>query len=165
MPETLILLFLYYLSVKPDILFPYLSLSFYFILFYHFGVKKDRLANIAKYWMSKGVARPENLCGARNIARNQTRREAVQNHIQSFSCRASHYARRSAPGRKYLPTDLNVKKMHEQNDEQVTYALYYSVFMYNFNLAIGHPAVDICSTCLKSKFQLKNPSITDQEKQ
>ena len=113
--------------------------------------------------MSKGVARPENQGGARNIARNQTRREAVQNHIQSFSCRASHYARRSAPGRKYLPTDLNVKKMHElfiqQNDEQVIYALYYSVFMYNFNLAFGHPAVDICSTCLK------NPSITDQEKQ
>ena len=37
--------------------------------------------------------------------------------------------------------------------------------MYDFNLAFGHPAVDICSTCLKSKFQLKNPSITDQEKQ
>ena len=119
--------------------------------------------------MAKGVARPENRGGARNIARNQTRREAVQNHIQSFTCRASHYARRSAPGRKYLPTDLNVKKMHElfiqQNDEQVTYALYYSVFMYDFNLAFGHPAVDICSTCLKSKFQLKNPSITDQAKQ
>ena len=92
------------------------------------GVKKDWLANIAMYWMSKGFRG-----GARNIERNQTRKEAVLNHIHSFTCRTSHYARRSAPGRKYLPTDLKVRKMHElfiqQNDEQVTYAQYYSVFM------------------------------------
>ena len=30
----------------------------------------------------------------------------------SFMCRASHYARRGSPGRKYLPSDLSVARMH-----------------------------------------------------
>ncbi|XP_041365380.1 uncharacterized protein LOC121380568 [Gigantopelta aegis] len=133
-----------------------------------FGVKKDRLANIAKYWSENGVARPEHRGGVRNVERNLARKHAIRDHITTFTCRASHYARRGAPGRKYLPADLNVKKMHQmfqdQNNLQISYSLYYSVFVYDFNLAFGHPAVDICSTCLKFRLQLKNPFITDDNK-
>lgn len=46
----------------------------------------------------------------------------------------------------YLPVALNVKKMHElfrsQNEEHISYALYYGVFMYDFNLGFGHPSKD-----------------------
>ncbi|XP_041366912.1 uncharacterized protein LOC121381642 [Gigantopelta aegis] len=95
-----------------------------------FGVKKDRLANIAKYWSENGVARPEHRGGVRNVERNLARKHAIRDHITTFTCRASHYARRGAPGRKYLPADLNVKKMHQmfqdQNNLQISYSLYYS---------------------------------------
>ena len=117
--------------------------------------------------MFKSVSRAENRDGARNTEINQPRREAVQNHIQSFTCRSSHYARRSIPGRKYLPNDLYVTKMHnrfhQHDHEQVIYTLYYSVIMYDFNLAFVHPAVDICSTRLMSKSQQNNLSITYRE--
>jgi hypothetical protein len=52
----------------------------------------------------------------------------------------------------------------EQNHDQISYALYHSVFVYDFNLAFGHPVVDICSTCMKFRLQLKDPSITEEEK-
>ncbi|MGL4695157.1 hypothetical protein [Enterococcus larvae] len=71
---------------------------------------------------------PENRGGARNSSEKAAKRQLVKDHIKTFTCRASHYARRGAPGRKYLPADLNVKKMHElfrrQNDEHITYSLY-----------------------------------------
>ena len=89
-------------------------------------------------------------------------------HVKTFMCRVSHYARRGAPGRKYLPVDLNVNKMHqlfmEQNDAQISYAFYYGVFVYDFNLGFGHPAKDVCSECVKFKLQLKDPELSDEEK-
>lgn len=87
-----------------------IMLSFRFFL--NAGVKKDRVANIAKHWFEHGVSMPENLGGARNVDTNAKKREHVKEHIETFTCCASHYARRGAPGRKYLPTDLSVKKMH-----------------------------------------------------
>ena len=63
---------------------------------------------------------------------------------------------------------LNVKKMHElfrcQNEEQISYALYYSIFMYDFNLGFGHPSKDVCSTCIKFRLRLKDPETSDEEK-
>ena len=67
------------------------------------GVKKDRLCNIAKYWRKNGVPMPERRGGARKSEERTAKREAVRDHIKTFTCRASHYARRGAPGRKYLP--------------------------------------------------------------
>lgn len=132
------------------------------------GVKKDRLCNIARYWKQNGVPMPERRGGARRSEEWAVKRDAIRNHIKTFTCRASHYARRGAPGRKYLPVDLNVKKMHElfhkQNDEQISYALYYSVFMYDFNLGFGHPSKDVCSTCIKFRLRLKDPEMPDEEK-
>ncbi|CAL9701146.1 unnamed protein product [Knipowitschia caucasica] len=133
-----------------------------------FCVKKDRLCNIAKFWKQNGVPMPERRGGARRSEERAAKREAIREHIQTFTCRASHYARRGAPGRKYLPVDLNVRKIHElfhsQNEQQISYALYYSVFMYDFNLGFGHPAKDVCSTCIKSRLKLKDPEMSDEEK-
>ncbi|XP_041355618.1 uncharacterized protein LOC121373208 [Gigantopelta aegis] len=133
-----------------------------------FGIKKDRVQNIAKYWLQTGQARPENRGGARNREKHNLKKERIRTHISTFTCRASHYARREAPGRKYLPSDLSVAKMHkmfiDQNHEQVSYTLYWSVFVYDFNLAFGHPAKDICSTCVKFRMQIKNPELSEEEK-
>lgn len=92
----------------------------------------------------------------------------IRDHIQSFTCRASLYAQRGAPGRKFLPSDLSVAKMHrmflEQNHQQVSYSLYWSIFVYDFNLAFGHPAKDVCSACVKLRMAINNPDVTAEEK-
>lgn len=131
-------------------------------------MKKDRGQGIAKHWLETGTARPEKRGGARPNPDMMEKKEVIRGHIKSFDCRASHYARRGAPGRKYLPSDLSVAKMHrlflEQNHLQVTYSLYWSIFMYDFNLAFGHPAKDLCSTCVKSRMEMNDPTLTDEQK-
>ena len=96
------------------------------------------------------------------------KKQKTRDHIQSFSCRTSHYARRGAPGRKFLPGDLSFSQMHrmflEQNHRQASYSLYYSIFIYDFNLAFGHPAKDICSTCVKHRIAINNPDSSPEEK-
>lgn len=98
-----------------------------FMFIFILGVKKDRVQSIAKYWLENGKARPENRGGPRETEEQTAKEDIVRKHIQSFNCRASHYARRCAPGRKFLPSDLSVAKMHqmflEQNHQQVSYSL------------------------------------------
>uniref|UniRef100_A0AAV2KIT1 Uncharacterized protein n=1 Tax=Knipowitschia caucasica TaxID=637954 RepID=A0AAV2KIT1_KNICA len=59
-----------------------------------FCVKKDRLCNIAKFWKQNGVPMPEGRGGARRPEERAAKREAIREHIQTFTCRASHHARR-----------------------------------------------------------------------
>ena len=112
-------------------------------------MKKDRLSRLARQFLKEGVPKQERRGGSRQTAQYVELKEAVASHIETFTCRASHYARRGAPGRKYLPSDLSIIKMRQlfidYNHRQVTYALYNSVFLDKFNLAFGHLAKDICS--------------------
>ncbi|XP_041362797.1 uncharacterized protein LOC121378605 [Gigantopelta aegis] len=134
-----------------------------------FCVKEFRVQSAARYWLEHGRSRPENRGGYRRAAEYEGKKERIRNHIKSFTCRASHYARRGAPRRKYLPSDLSVAKMHKmfqkQNHDQVTYSLYWSIFVYDFNLAFGHPATDVCSTCLKFRIAIRDTEQTPDEKQ
>ncbi|KAG5834002.1 hypothetical protein ANANG_G00281960, partial [Anguilla anguilla] len=63
-----------------------------------FCIKKDCLCNIAKYWMQNGVTMPENHGGARNSNEKAAKRQVVRDDIKTFTCRASHCARRATPG-------------------------------------------------------------------
>lgn len=132
------------------------------------GVKKDRVQGIAKHWLENGNARPKNRGVSRENEEQAAKKDMVQKHIQSFNCRESHYARRRAPGRKFLPSDLSVAKMHkmflEQNHQQISYSLYWSIFVYDFNLAFGHPAKDVCSSCVKFRIAINDPDLTAEEK-
>lgn len=131
-------------------------------------MSKDRLTRIAAYYVSHHEARPERRGGCRNNERKLEVREAIKAHVSRFMCRASHYGRKDQAGRKYLPSDLSVAKMYklflEQNHQQVSYALYYSVFKYDFNLGFGHPATDICSTCVSLKSKIRNLDQTQWDK-
>ncbi len=53
----------------------------------------------------------------------------------------------------------------EQNHQQVSYSLYWSNFVYDFNLAVGHPAKDLCSSCVKFRIAINDPDLTAEEKQ
>lgn len=133
------------------------------------GVKKDRLSRIAQFWMENGTPRPELRGGHRVNSEREKLKEQIRDHVTSFTCRASHYGRRAAPGCKYLPNDLNVTKMHQlflaQNHAQVTFSLYYSVFRYDFNFGFGSPSKDVCSTCFQFRMKMKDPELYDAEKQ
>ncbi|KAK0154986.1 hypothetical protein N1851_002689 [Merluccius polli] len=128
------------------------------------SVKKDRVKNFAKYWLEHGKARPENRGGSReNEELLEKRLETTSNHSV-----AGLVTMPDAPGRKFLPGDLSVSQMHrmflEQNHRQASYSLYYSIFIYDFNLAFGHPAKDICSTCVKHRIAINNPDSSPEEK-
>ncbi|ROJ25266.1 hypothetical protein DPX16_20079 [Anabarilius grahami] len=105
------------------------------------GISKDRVSRVAKYYALNATARPEHRGGARKVAENEAKKQLVMDHIQTFTCRASHYGRRGAPGRKYLPSDLS-----------------------HFNLEFGHPATDACSSCARFQLRVKDPSLTEEEK-
>lgn len=81
---------------------------------------------MARYYAENAEARPERRGGAHKVTENEEKKKLVMNHIQTFTCRASHYGRRGAPGRKYLPSDLSVKRMHDlfkqQNHDAVSYS-------------------------------------------
>ncbi|RXN10930.1 interferon-induced 44-like protein [Labeo rohita] len=108
------------------------------------GIRKDRVSRVAKYYAETAEAHPERRGGARHSEEHNKRRQLIAAHIQSFTCRASHYGRRGASGHKYLPSDLNMHKMYElfeaQNHAQTSYSLCYSVFSKDLNLGFGHPA-------------------------
>ncbi|KAK3764439.1 hypothetical protein RRG08_040035 [Elysia crispata] len=88
--------------------------------------------------------------------------------FQSVLSKASHYDRRERPNRRYLPSNLSISKMHHlfraQNHIQVSFALYYSMFETDFNLGFGHPATDVCSTCIAYKAKIRSPELDDEQK-
>ena len=134
-----------------------------------YGVSPDRCLRIAQYYAEHGVMRPETRGGARVAEGAAEKREAIVDHIGSFMCRASHYARRGSPGRKYLPSDLSVAHMHQLFEDQrhldTSYSLYYNVFRTKFNLGFGHPAKDTCSTCATHNQRVQDDSIPLAERQ
>ncbi|XP_050298633.1 LOW QUALITY PROTEIN: uncharacterized protein LOC126737679 [Anthonomus grandis grandis] len=83
-------------------------------------------------------------------------RNCVKEHIQSFLTKISHYSGRE---KHYL---LNLTKMHQlylekYPNQKVSFSFYRCFFRENFNLSLGRPQVDVCSTC-----ELLNNKIKDQ---
>ena len=128
----------------------------------------DLVTRVAKHFGEHKEARPEARGGRRCTELDERKRNAVVDHIQSFKCKASHYSRKDSPGRKYLPYELSVAKMYrmfrEHNHLQVSYSLYHSVFSHKFNLGFGSPATDVCATCTQFRHQVRNDTLTEDEK-
>ncbi|KAK0140926.1 Bifunctional epoxide hydrolase 2 [Merluccius polli] len=108
------------------------------------GLRVPERAMFTSALQRLGVEPQQRRGGARHSEEHNRRRQLIVEHIQSFTCRASHYGRRGAPGRKYLPSDLNVLKMHElfeaQSHAQTSYSLYYSVFSKDFQSWFWSPS-------------------------
>ncbi len=81
----------------------YKQINLFTYFFVIAGISKDRASRMAKYYALNATARTEHRGGARKVAENESKKQVVMDHIQTFTCRASHYGRRGAPGRKYLP--------------------------------------------------------------
>ena len=56
------------------------------------------------------------------------------------------------------------RMFREHNHLQVSYSLYHSVFSHKFNLGFGSPATDVCATCTQFRHQVRNDTLTEDEK-
>ena len=121
-----------------------------------------------QYYSEHKGSRPEQRGGSRNTEQKLAVRKSICNHISKFTCKASHYGRKSAPGKKYLSSDLSIRKMHDLYLKEclfnVSYNLYLSVFHGDFNLGFGRPATDVCATCVSYKRKLKDVNSTKEER-
>lgn len=75
----------------------------------------------------------------------------MQKFIESFKVVESHYCRSTSTERKYLPSDLNIKKMWrmylKQAEVQVKECYFRRIFNTHYNVGFGSPRTDVCSTC------------------
>ena len=94
----------------------------------------------------------------RHEPKNKTPEEDVQfvrAHIQSFSTESSHYCSKDNPNRRYLSSDLTIKKMYDlylekcksESRTPVKENVYREIFNTKFNLSFGSPKSDTCNRC------------------
>lgn len=84
------------------------------------------------------------------------KRNSVHRFIQSLNCiEAHHCGKNKHDERKYLPCELNIKKLFlmyntEQQNSQMGVKLSYFRHIFNteYNLGFGTPQTDVCSKCL-----------------
>ncbi|KAK3761495.1 hypothetical protein RRG08_056580 [Elysia crispata] len=56
------------------------------------------------------------------------------------------------------------RMFREHNHLQVSYSLYHSVFSHKFNLGFGSPATDVCATSTQFRHQVRNDTLTEDQK-
>ena len=96
--------------------------------------------------------------------------ENVKDHIHSFPVVESHYTRRDTQ-RKYLPSNLNIKKMYELYKEQcaqkrteaVSSKQYKNIFNQGFNLSFHVPKKDQCTTCTAHAVKTQQGTLSEAE--
>lgn len=134
------------------------------------GISKGKLEHLQKSLKENGVA-PRDRRGKHSNNHRKLKQvyfDAIYEHIKSFKSRLSHYSVHESR-KKYLPEDLNIKKMfkmfQEKNpDISVSYDTYKHIFNGKFNLSFGYPRTDTCSSCDKFNANLKTLSNGDDEK-
>lgn len=93
-------------------------------------------------------------------AKFEDKKQAIITFISSLTCSDVHYCR-SQSGRKYLPAELNIAKLHqmynERAEENVKVKECYFRYIFNrkFNIGFGSPRLDMCSTCIELKERMK----------
>lgn len=123
-------------------------------------VSNKRITNVAskKHISETGIS-PRDKRG-RKVPTNkivQEKTDLVKEHIAMFPRYSSHYSRRQNPNRKYLDSNLNIKKMYEcyklfceeRGVEPTTVSYYRHIFNTCFNLTFHRPHTDTCNTCDK----------------
>lgn len=89
--------------------------------------------------------------------------DVVKDHIKSFPHYEIHYTRSNNPNRKYLRSDLNLRKMYNmyvENCEEnhttfLSERIYRKIFKNNFNLSFHPPHKDTCQKCDYLYFKIK----------
>lgn len=127
---------------------------------YILDISKDRVQRVNKRHMHSGSSPSERRGGDRISKKYSDKCDAVKNYIRKFKPCESHYCRGKSV-RKYLPSDLSIRKMwlaynKEHNlSLQVKYHYFRDIFVRNFNLSFKTPATDACSTCISYLEKIK----------
>ena len=121
-----------------------------------YAISNGRLSRALSKMQSVGS--PQTDQRGRHEPKNKTPEEDVQfvrAHIQSFSTESSHYCSKDNPNRRYLSSDLTIKKMYDlylekcksESRTPVKENVYHEIFNTKFNLSFGSPKSDTCNRC------------------
>ncbi|CAH2011897.1 unnamed protein product [Acanthoscelides obtectus] len=125
------------------------------------GVKKDRILNVVKRYKESNEMPKERRGGDRTKGKNNTKRAAIKEFVESLKCIESHYCRSKTFSRIYLPAELNIRKLWRMfnntvdKDLQVKESFLRYFFTRKYNVGFGTPKTDMCSTCLQFQDQIK----------
>lgn len=126
------------------------------------GVGIHRLRNISKKILLNGTMPQENRGGDRVSRKSSTKKKNVMQFIESFKCIESHYCRSATAERKYVSSDLNIRKMwrmyqakQENEDLKVRECFFRNIFNTKYNIGFKTPKVDVCSKCMELTGKIK----------
>lgn len=121
-----------------------------------------RLRRISKIFLSSGQLPVDRRGGDRSTEKNLAKKQSVMQFIETFKCIESHYCRSSTSERKYVSSDLNIKKMwrmYQQQQEnpnlKVRECFFRHIFNRNYNIGFNTPRVDVCSKCTEISEKIK----------
>lgn len=135
------------------------------------NLKKDRIQGVVKRFFFEGTTPLENRGGDRVLGKNDQKKLAMSNFIESFKCVESHYCRSHVKKRTYLPCDLNIRKLFKLYIESVESSLivkepyFRSYFATHYNIGFGTPITDACSVCLRYKENVKKEKDKEKKKE
>lgn len=156
-----------FVPIKDATSLPVCQTSFLNIL----HIKKHRLQGVMKKYALTGKSPREKRGGDHTSHRFRNKKESVINFIKKFKCVEAHYTRSATSIRRYLSSELSIRKMArmynremEDNQLKVKEAFFRKIFNRNFNLGFGTPRTDVCSTCLSLEEQIKISTDTEAKK-
>ncbi|XP_046684501.1 uncharacterized protein LOC124373972 [Homalodisca vitripennis] len=125
------------------------------------NISRFRINKIADRFYYKHEMPKERRGGDTTGNRFVAKKESIMTFINSLKCSETHYCTNRS-GRKYLPAELNIKKlwrMYQTNAEdhlKVKDSYFRYIFNRKYNLGFGSPRVDVCSTCLELAEKIKS---------
>ncbi|PSN57674.1 hypothetical protein C0J52_05428 [Blattella germanica] len=72
------------------------------------GMSKDKLYHLANTFHATGRSPIEKRGGDRSTVKDKEITQAIKNHIETYKCRESHYARNKSR-RRYLPSEFSTE--------------------------------------------------------
>lgn len=124
------------------------------------GITKYRVQYVMRNFFETGKIPIEKRGGDHKHKKYVPQRQTVHSFIKSLKCVEAHYCRGSATLRKYLSSELNIRKLYkmfkENNPDSLVKQSYFrAIFNEDFNLGFGSPRTDVCSKCIEFNEKLK----------
>lgn len=123
------------------------------------SISEKRAQRVCKRHFHSRKLATENRGGNHKYKLFEAKRHSVKSFIESLWPLEKHYCRNTNVTRQYFASHLSISKFHKvynskvEDDLQVPYSYFYDIFVKDYNLSFGSPALDKCSKCIQ--FQLK----------
>lgn len=120
------------------------------------NIKKDRVQGVMKRFLASGTPPKENRGGDRIRNKNDDKKNAISTFIEGLTCIENHYCRSKTAIRKYLPCELNLRKLYKlynasaQENLRVKESFFRNFVNRNYNLGFGTPQI-----CVQNVYKQK----------